>query len=66
VLTAFAASAGTVSGLSAASGIRIRAGQAGSVIYGPDEQNADVLIGMTVGNGLLVVPAGRVLTAFGG
>jgi hypothetical protein len=36
------------------------------VIHGPDEQNADVLIGMAVGNGLLVVPAGRVLTAFGG
>ena len=59
-------SAGTVYGLSAASGKRIWSGQAGSVIHGPDEQNADVLIGMAVGNGLLVVPAGRVLTAFGG
>jgi outer membrane protein assembly factor BamB len=56
---------GTVYGLSAASGKHIWAGKAGSVIYGPDEQNADVLIGMAVGDGLLVVPAGRVLTAFG-
>jgi outer membrane protein assembly factor BamB len=59
-------STGTVYGLSAASGKRIWAGKAGPVIYGPDEQNADVLIGMAVGDGLLVVPAGRVLTAFGG
>ena len=45
---------------------RLWAGKAGSVFHGPDEQNADVLIGMAVGNGLLVVPAGRVLTAVGG
>ncbi len=64
--TVFAGSStGTVYGLSAASGKRIWTGKAGSVIYGPDEQNADVLIGMAVGDGLLVVPAGRVLTAFG-
>ena len=56
----------TVYGLSAASGKPLWAGRAGSVIHGPDERNADVLIGMAVGNGLLVVPAGRVLTAFGG
>jgi outer membrane protein assembly factor BamB len=57
---------GTVFGLSASSGQRVWTGKAGSVIYGPDEQNADVVIGMAVGDGLLVVPAGRVLTAFGG
>ena len=31
-----------------------------------DEQNAVVLVGMAVGDGLLVVPAGTALTAFGG
>lgn len=59
-------STGTVFGVSAASGQRVWTGQAGSVIRGPDEQNADVVIGMSVGDGLLVVPAGRILTAFGG
>ena len=57
---------GTVYGVSATSGQTVWTGQAGAVIYGPDEQNADVLTGMAVGDGLLVVPAGRVLTAFGG
>jgi hypothetical protein len=28
-------------------------------------QNADVLVGISVGGGLLVVPAGNALTAFG-
>jgi outer membrane protein assembly factor BamB len=59
-------SSGTVYGVSAASGRRVWTGRAGSVIYGPDEQSADVVTGMAVGGGLLVVPAGRVLTAFGG
>ncbi len=43
----------------------VSSGTAGSVILGPDEQNADVLIGMAIGGGLLVVPAGNQLTAFG-
>jgi len=40
-------------------------GTAVTSILGPDEQNADVLIGMAVGGGLLVVPAATTLTAFG-
>ena len=58
-------SAGTVYGVSASSGTQVWAGAAGSTIAGPDEQNADVLVGMAVGGGLLVVPAGNALTAFG-
>jgi outer membrane protein assembly factor BamB len=56
---------GTVYGVSATTGKRIWSGSAGSQILGPDEQNADVLVGMAIGNGLLVAPAGRSLTAFG-
>jgi len=56
---------GTVYGVSASSGTQVWAGAAGSTIAGPDEQNADVLVGMAVGGGLLVVPAGNALTAFG-
>ena len=37
----------------------------GPAIVGPDEQNADVLVGMAIGGGPLVVPAANVLTAFG-
>jgi hypothetical protein len=40
-------------------------GTAGSTTLGLDEQNADVLIGISVSGGLLVVPAGNALTAFG-
>jgi outer membrane protein assembly factor BamB len=58
-------STGTVYAVSAATGQQIWAGSAGSVIDGPDEQNADVLVGMAVGDGLLVVPAGNSLVAFG-
>src|SRR5579859_147673 len=57
---------GTVYGVSASSGAQLWSGTAGSTILGPDEQNADVLTGMAVGGGLLVVPAGNALTAFGG
>jgi len=56
---------GAVYGVSASSGTEVWAGTAGSTIAGPDEQNADVLVGMAVGGGLLVVPAGNALTAFG-
>jgi outer membrane protein assembly factor BamB len=58
-------STGRVYAVSATSGKQIWTGVAGSVIYGPDEQNADVLVGMAVGEGLLVVPAGNQLAAFG-
>ena len=56
---------GTVYGVPASTGKRIWSGSAGSQILGPDEQNADVLVGLAIGNGLLVVPAGRSLTAVG-
>jgi outer membrane protein assembly factor BamB len=56
---------GTVYGVSATSGTQVWRGRAGSRILGPDERNNDVLIGMAVGDGRLVIPAGRVLTAFG-
>jgi outer membrane protein assembly factor BamB len=56
---------GTVYGVSASSGARLWRGRAGARILGPDERNDDVLIGMAAGDGRLVVPAGRTLTAFG-
>jgi outer membrane protein assembly factor BamB len=57
---------GRVYGVSAPSGHQVWSAKAGSVIAVSDEQNADVRIGMAVGGGLLVVPAGAVLCAFGG
>ena len=57
---------GTVYAVSATTGQQIWTGMAGSVIVGPDEQNADVLVGLAVGDGLLVVPAGNALAAFSG
>jgi len=59
-------STGRVYAVSATTGVQIWTGVAGSVIDGPDEQNADVLVGMAVGDGLLIVPAGNALAAFGG
>jgi outer membrane protein assembly factor BamB len=56
---------GTVYGVGASTGKKVWSGQAGSAILGPDEQNDFVLVGMAVGGGLLVVPAGNALTAFG-
>jgi outer membrane protein assembly factor BamB len=58
-------STGTVYGVSVQSHTKIWSATAGSAIVGPDEQNADVLIGMAIGGGLLVVPAANMLTAFG-
>ncbi len=57
---------GTVYGVSATTGRQVWSGKAGWQIMPPDEHNTDVLIGMAAGGGLLVVPAGRWLTAFGG
>ena len=54
---------GTVYGVAAASGNKIWSGQAGSQIQA-DGFGAAV-VGMAVGGGLLVVPAGTALTAFG-
>ena len=58
-------STGTVYGVSVTSHTKVWSGTAGSSIVGPDEQNADVLVGLAIGGGLLVVPAANVLTAFG-
>jgi outer membrane protein assembly factor BamB len=58
-------SKGTVYGISASTGHQVWTGKAGSFILGPDEQNADVLVGLAVGGGLLVVPAGSQISAFG-
>jgi outer membrane protein assembly factor BamB len=57
---------GTVYGVSARTGAQVWSGKAGSRIVGVDEINPVVLVGMAVGDGLLVVPAGTALTAFGG
>jgi hypothetical protein len=46
--------------------VQVWSGKAGSRIVGVDENNPVVLVGMAVGEGLLVVPAGTALTAFGG
>ena len=51
---------GTVYGVSAATGRQRWSGTAGPQIVGPAEG-----IAMAIGGGLLVVPAGNVLTAFG-
>jgi outer membrane protein assembly factor BamB len=59
-------STGRVYAVSAATGKQRWTGVAGTFIDAPDEQNADVLTGMAVGGGLLLVPAGNTLAAFGG
>ena len=56
---------GRVYGVSATSGRQVWSAKAGSEILGPAERGGDVLIGMAVGGGRLVVPEGRSLTAFG-
>jgi len=57
---------GTVYGVSASLGAKVWSGTAGSVIAGTEESHSGVLIGMSIGGGLLVVPAGNALTAFAG
>jgi outer membrane protein assembly factor BamB len=56
---------GTVYGLSASSGAQVWSGTAGSTILGPHEDSNNIVIGMTIGGGLLLVPADNQLTAFG-
>jgi outer membrane protein assembly factor BamB len=51
---------GTVYGVSATSGAKVWTGTAGTTIFGVIGFN-----GMAIGGGLLVVPAGPQLTAFG-
>src|SRR6185437_8205925 len=56
---------GRVYALSARSGARLWTGTAGPLIRKPDEFSPCIMTGMAVGGGLLVVPAGTHLTAFG-
>jgi len=53
---------GMVYGVSTSAGAKVWSAAAGTSILGPDEQNADVLVGMAVGGRLLVVPAANKLT----
>jgi len=55
---------GRVYGVSASSGAKVWTGTAGSFISGPAE-DVGLQSGTAIGGGLLVVPAGNVLTAFG-
>ena len=55
---------GTLFGLNT-SGQQIWSTQVGAPIPGPDEQNAFLTTGLGSGDGLLVVPAGHVLAAYG-
>jgi outer membrane protein assembly factor BamB len=58
-------SSGTVYALDAATGSQIWSGSAGAAITGPDEQNvSQPLTGFGAGEGYLVVPAGKVLSAW--
>jgi hypothetical protein len=52
-----------VYGVSANSGAKAWAGTAGTTIAGPVEDG--IQTGLAIGGGLLVVPAGNVVTAFG-
>ena len=55
---------GRVYGVSASSGAKVWTGTAGPFISGPAE-DVGLQSGTAIGGGLLVVPAGNVLTAFG-
>jgi len=59
-----ASTSGTVYALSVSSGNVVWTGNAGTSIVGPDEQNANQLAGLGVGEGWLVVPAGSTLVAW--
>ena len=60
------ASDGKACGVSARTGAKVWTGTAGSAILAPNEFDSVVLAGVAIGGGLLVVPAGQKLTAFGG
>jgi outer membrane protein assembly factor BamB len=60
-------SSGMIYGLSLTKGHLVWSANTGSFIYGPDEQNvSSPLTGLGAGQGLLVVPAGDQLVAYGG
>jgi len=56
---------GTVFGYDVGTGKQVWSGSAGAPVVGPDEQNATVLQGLAIGNGVLAVPASTRLTIFG-
>jgi len=56
---------GTVFGYDVTTGAQVWSGSAGAPVQGPDEHNAGVLQGLAIGDGVLAVPAGSVLTVFG-
>jgi len=58
-------SSGMLYALDAASGATVWSANVGAAIPGPDEQNATVLSGLSAGQGLLLVPAGNGLVAYG-
>jgi outer membrane protein assembly factor BamB len=57
-------SSGTLYGLNT-NGQQIWSTQVGAAIPAPDEQNALLTTGLGAGDGLLVVPAGSILAAYG-
>jgi outer membrane protein assembly factor BamB len=57
-------SSGTVYALSASNGNVLWSGPAGAPIDPPDEQNSTIVTGFGVGDGYLVVPAGKVLNGW--
>ena len=60
-------SSGMVYGLNTSKGTVVWSAQTGSSVTGPDEQNvSSPLTGLGAGQGLLVVPAGDQLAAYGG
>jgi outer membrane protein assembly factor BamB len=58
-------SKGRVYGVSASSGARLWSAAAGPYMAAPGTESVGLPIGMAIGGGRLVVPAGNVLTAFG-
>jgi outer membrane protein assembly factor BamB len=60
-------SSGALYAVDVATGAPVWSTNVGGTIYGPDEQNlSQPLTGLSAGQGLLVVPAGRTLTAYAG
>jgi outer membrane protein assembly factor BamB len=55
---------GIMYGVSASTGRRVWSARAGSVILGGGEEGPGVVVGLAVGGGLLVVPAGDQISAF--
>ena len=58
-------STGLVTAFDASSGVQIWSATAGAPISTPDEHNTFQTVGLNVADGLLLVPAGGKLVAFG-